>query len=141
MGRAHLARALLERGHVRTFGEAFERWIGDAGPCFLPLALLTPESAIALLHGAAGRAVWAHPPADLFRDALDSLVHCGLDGVECLRPRHSAAENAAFTAEARSRGLLVTGGSDWHGEWHGRLGSFFVTEAEVPEVLELAGVG
>ncbi len=141
VGRAHLARVLVERGHVRSFGEAFERWIGDAAPCFLPVALLTPEAAVALLHGAGGLAVWAHPPADLFGNALDDLVNYGLDGVECLRPRNTAAEAAGFTAEARGRGLIVTGGSDWHGEWHGRLGEFFVTEEDVPELLAHAGVG
>lgn len=141
VGRAHLARVLVERGHVRSFGEAFERWIGDTGPCFLPLALLTPAGAIELLHGAGGQAVWAHPPADLLPDTLDVLAGWGLDGVECLRPRNTAREEAGLVNACRERGLLVTGGSDWHGDWHGRLGEFFVTEDDVAGLLERAGMG
>lgn len=139
VGRPHLARVLVQRGHVRTFAEAFDRFIGDGGPAFLPVQLLTPERAIAMIHRAGGVAVWAHPPVDLFRTHLASLVEHGLDGVEAFRPRTSPAEVEALLAGAAGAALLVSGGSDWHGEWNGALGDFAVSADDVGAFLALRG--
>lgn len=141
VGRPHLARVLLQRGHVRTFAEAFTRFIGDGGPAFVPVELLSPEGAVALVHAAGGLAVWAHPPVEVLADEIDGLVQAGLDGVECYRPRTSPPEIERIRAVARERGLLLTGGSDWHGEWQGLLGEFAVGEDAVPEILQRGRIG
>ena len=60
IGRPHLARVLVEEGHARNVPDAFDRWIGDAHPAFVPTALLDPAGAVAVVRAAGGIAVWAH---------------------------------------------------------------------------------
>lgn len=139
VGRPHLARVLVQHGHVRTFAEAFDRFIGDGGPAFLPVQLLTPVQAIEMIHRAGGVAVWAHPPLDLFRTQLQTLVEHGLDGVEAFRPRTTPSEADALVAGAASASLLVTGGSDWHGDWNGPIGDFAVSSDDIGAFLALRG--
>jgi hypothetical protein len=140
LGRPHLARALITRGYAQTHAEAFDRYIGDHGPAYLPIDLLSPRSAIELIHEAGGLAVWAHPKIDDFLRDIRRFAAWGLDGVECFRPRCEASESLRLEAESRSVGLLVTGGSDWHGSWHGRLGAFSVGREEVGGFLERGGI-
>jgi 3',5'-nucleoside bisphosphate phosphatase len=140
IGRPHLARALLQRGHVTTMSEAFDRYIGDDGPAFVPTRLLTPAEAITLIHAAGGVAVWAHPRQDALELTLGAMVEWGLDGLECFRPRVSPADADRIAALARRHGLFVTGGSDWHGDWHGPLGDFAVERDDVAAFLEIGGI-
>lgn len=140
LGRPHLANALLERGHVRTFGEAFDRFIGDDGPAFVPTELVTPARAIELIHSAGGVSVWAHPRLDVFEVELPRLAGWGIDGVECIRPQHSPDTVRRLVDAAAELDLLVTGGSDWHGEWHGPLGRFAVDPGEISAFLERTGL-
>lgn len=140
IGRPHLARALVERGAVATFTEAFERYIADDGPAFLPTEMLTPGEAIDLIHGAGGIAVWAHPPHPAFENELRRMVGWGLDGIECFRPRNTPEEVGKMLDGARRYDLLTTGGSDWHGGWHGPLGSFHLTRDQADAFLERGGL-
>ncbi len=140
VGRPHLARALLQAGHVRTFSEAFDRYLADGAPAFLPTELLTPREAIDLIHAAGGVAVWAHPPLDVLERELDAFANWGLEGIECYRPMNSAADVRSLEQAARTRGLLLTGGSDWHGVWSGPLGSFHVSREQVGGLLERGGL-
>lgn len=140
IGRPHLARALAQRGHVQTVSEAFDRFIGDSGPAFLPTQLLTPKQGIDLIHEVGGVAVWAHPRPTVLEKHLDTMVGFGLDGVECYRPNASPAEVSVVEQHARKRGLLLTGGSDWHGSWQGRLGDFYVGPDDVEALLEVGGM-
>jgi predicted metal-dependent phosphoesterase TrpH len=136
IGRPHLARALLAGGHTRYYAEAFDRFISDQGPAFVAESFPTPEEAVALIHAAGGVAVWAHPPLELLVDEIQRFVGWGMDGVECFRPLNSAADTLLLERTARDLGLLTTGGSDWHGDWHGRLGSFSVPPAAVAPLLQ-----
>ncbi|MEX1184358.1 MAG: PHP domain-containing protein [Gemmatimonadota bacterium] len=140
IGRPHLARALLQRGYVQSMNEAFDRFIGDDGPAFVPTRLITADQAIEIIHQAGGVAVWAHPRQDRMEAELPRLQESGLDGVECFRPRVPPPDSDRIAATARARGLLVTGGSDWHGEWHGRLGDFFVDRDDVAQFLDVGGI-
>jgi 3',5'-nucleoside bisphosphate phosphatase len=140
IGRPHLARALVERGHAATMSEAFDRFIGDDAPAYMPVQLLSSEDAIALIHDSGGVAVWAHPRPETFDAQLLRLVDMGLDGVECFRPRCPPHEAVRLEAVARELALLVTGGSDWHGPWHGRLGDFAVGRDEVAAFLDRGGI-
>lgn len=140
LGRPHLARALVQRGVVGTVAEAFDRYIGDDGPAFVPTRLISPAEAIELIHAAGGIAVWAHPRQDQVAEQLPQFVAWGLDGVECFRPRvpHMDAERLADLA--RRHRLITTGGSDWHGEWQGRLGDFAVERDDVADFLDAGGI-
>src|SRR5690606_31284624 len=109
----------VQRGYVQSHAEAFDRYIGNDAPAFLPAQLLDPAGAIALIREAGGLAVWAHPRHDRFEPDLPRLHELGLEGVECFRPRVAPVDALRMEAVAKKAGLLVTGGSDWHGEWHG----------------------
>lgn len=136
LARPHLARALLSAGHVASVPEAFERFIGDEGPAYVASETMDVPGAIELIHRAGGIAVWAHPPLALLGTALGEFVEAGLDGLEAYRPRLPQPDLNRIVNKARTHGLLLTGGSDWHGDWHGPLGSFHLGRAELGDFLE-----
>jgi hypothetical protein len=140
LGRPHVARALQKKGYVQTPAEAFDRFLGDTGPCFLPTELLHPRAAIEMIRQAGGVALWAHPRADVLDRRLPQLLEWGLQGLECFRPRAAPEEIVTLQARARQHGLLLSGGSDWHGTWHGRLGDFYVESDDINLLLEVGGI-
>jgi 3',5'-nucleoside bisphosphate phosphatase len=140
LGRPHVARALLARGYVNSVSEAFDRWLADDGPAFVPTALLEPRDAVALIHESGGLAFWAHPAPRLFEQRLERFVASGLDGIECFRPRLGAVDQGRLRRAAESYGLLLSGGSDWHGDWQGRPGDFFVPADQIAPLLERLGL-
>lgn len=140
LARPHLARVMCARGHVGSIAEAFDRFIGDDGPAFVPARLLDVASAIELIHEVGGLAVWAHPPATLLDSLIPAFVDAGLDGVECYRPRLPDTDLQRLLRAARRHDLLATGGSDWHGDWHADLGTFHLGPAELGPFLERGGV-
>ena len=139
-GRPHLARALAQRGYVQTVSEAFDRFIGDQGPAFLPTDLLATADGIGLIKRTGGVAVWAHPRMTALEKHLPTMIDFGLQGIECYRPNATAAEVTQLEKIARGNKLLTTGGSDWHGTWQGRLGDFYVRADEVEQLLEIGGM-
>jgi len=140
VARPHLARVLVQRGHAATVSDAFDRWIGDACPAYRPVNLVTPYEAIERIHCAGGIAVWAHPELDLLRREVRRFAAGGLDGIECYRPRCPPEDCLMFERTAEELRLYATGGSDWHGVWNGRLGTFSLSHEEVGAVLEYGGI-
>ena len=121
MGRPHVARAMLEMGYVNSISDAFERFLKPGKPAYVPKEDVKVADAVRLIHEAGGVAVLAHPMELKMGDAmLESLIGewqtQGLDGVEVYHP--SAQNNhASFLKHLAERcGLLMTGGSDFHGE-------------------------
>ncbi|HEX6314748.1 MAG TPA: hypothetical protein VFZ73_07810 [Gemmatimonadaceae bacterium] len=124
IGRPHVARAMVEAGVVRTMKDAFTPdFIVDGGRCYVQRVKISPAEAIARIHRARGVAVAAHPGrTGLTDDDVVSLASSGLDGIEVHYPRHSKAETARFLELAGRLELLITGGSDDHGDVNeGRL--------------------
>jgi 3',5'-nucleoside bisphosphate phosphatase len=128
VGRPHVARAMMARGAVVDFKDAFIRYLGNGGAAFVPKARLSVEDAIEIAHEAGGLAVWAHPADGGRRERLEPLVSAGLDGIEVKHPSHSAEDVKRLEALAEFFGLVVSGGSDWHGASEGprRLGNMNV---------------
>jgi hypothetical protein len=128
VGRPHVARALLARGAVVDFKDAFTRYLGSAGSAFVPKARLSIADAIEIAHEAGGLAIWAHPAEGGRRERLEPLVNAGLDGVEVKHPSHSGDDVRSLQALADYFGLVVSGGSDWHGSSEGprKLGNMNV---------------
>ena len=114
-GRPHVAQVMVERGYVKTVREAFDRYLGSGKPANVPRAKLTPAEAVRVIRKAGGAPVLAHPGiAD--RDALiPELVAAGLMGIESYYPEHSAVQTGNYVQICRDRGLVATGGSDFHG--------------------------
>jgi predicted metal-dependent phosphoesterase TrpH len=141
LGRPHLARALVQAGHAQSVPDAFDRWIGDSHAAFVPTAILDPAGAVDVVRAAGGIAVWAHPPLDLIDELLPGLVRAGLRGLEVYRPRVDVQQIGRLERTARSAGLVVTGGSDWHTPDAGSgLGDFHVTGDELSRFLEEGGM-
>lgn len=115
-GRLHVARALVEAGHVPSAREAFDRYLGGGKPAYVQDVVPTSAEAIAMIRDLGGIAVVAHPSIDDLDADLERLVAEGLEGVEAYHFGHAPEVAAHFHARARALGLLVTGGSDYHGE-------------------------
>lgn len=139
VGRPHVAAALVRLGAVTTVPEAFGRWLRDGGPAHVPHRGPSPEEGIRTVREAGGLSVWAHPAPEDTRRFAD-LRALGLDGVEALRPSLSPASSAAMAQAARAAELFITGGSDWHGSARPALGSWYVTEKHVSELLARLGI-
>lgn len=116
IGRPHIARAMIEGGSVRSIQEAFDRYIGDGGPAYVPSWRLTPEDAVRLVAAAGGIPVLAHPFSfPDFRERLPELIAAGLEGLEVYYGAHDAEQVSELEELAEKRDLLATGGSDFHG--------------------------
>ena len=115
VGRPHVARALIEVGAVRTTEEAFQKYIGRGGPAYVERMKVTPEDAVRVILRAGGIPVLAHPGWGVRGELLPPLVAAGLEGLEAYYPDHTVAMTARFLELAGRYGLLVTGGTDFHG--------------------------
>ena len=115
VGRPHIAQALVSKGYVDTFGQAFLRYLRNGGPADVAKQLPKAEEAIATLHQAGGIAVLAHPGNWVSDRDLSRLKAIGLDGVEIIHPSHDETLTIFYTDVAHRLNLLTTGGSDFHG--------------------------
>ncbi|HEV7838770.1 MAG TPA: PHP domain-containing protein [Gemmatimonadaceae bacterium] len=124
VGRPHVARALIARGVVHDFRDAFMRYLGGNGSAFVPKDRLSIEDAIVIAHEAGALAIWAHPGDGGRRERLEPLIAAGLDGIEIKHPSHSGEDVKRLQALTDFFGLVPSGGSDWHGATDGprRLG-------------------
>ncbi len=138
IGRPHVARALVAGKHVRSMGEAFERYLADGGLAFVPTELPSIGQAIEMIRASGGTAVWAHPGQLVFEENAPLFAQAGLEGIEVFRPNTQAQDGKKMRGVARELGLFVTGGSDWHGPHRARLGDFFVPADDVRELLDRA---
>ena len=118
--RAHFARYLFDHGYVKEMWDAFDLYLGDHAPCFIPREKVTPFQAVQLIHEGGGYAVLAHPllyrlgeePLNLL---VKTLTGCGLDGIEAIYSTNRFSDEADMRQLARRYGLAITGGSDFHG--------------------------
>lgn len=116
LGRMHVAVALEKLGKARTVQDAFDRYLNRACPAFVPKALPPAEDAIHAIHGAGGLAFVAHPGlGTTLRRRLGMLLALPFDGIEAWHVSHTTQMVDTFKALAMERGLLLTGGSDCHG--------------------------
>jgi predicted metal-dependent phosphoesterase TrpH len=144
IGRPHLARVLVEAGYARDLPDAFNRYIGWGKPAFVPRPRVDPRDAIALVRAAGGVPVLAHPyTAGGVESVLDRLIPAGLAGMEVDYGQYTPDEREALRQIARRRGLIATGGSDYHGPGlvAGReLGSAPVPLSAVAALREAAAI-
>jgi predicted metal-dependent phosphoesterase TrpH len=118
VGRPHVARALVEAGRVGTTREAFERFIGRHGPAYVPRLKLAPEEAVDVIAQHDGLPVLAHPgwaASGPVIEQLPQLIAHGLEGIEVYYPDHTPEMVAEYRGLAEQYGLVVTGGTDYHG--------------------------
>ncbi len=118
--RSHYAKFMLNHGYIKSLKEAFDRYIGDHGPCFVPRKKITPMRAVEIILKAGGFPVLAHPLLYHMSQArLEKLVatlkDMGLQGLEAVYSTHSPSEERQMRTLAAKYQLCISGGSDFHG--------------------------
>ena len=121
LGRPHIALALREKGCVHTIKEAFERYLGYGAAAYVPRRLLGPEEGIGLLAREGAIVALAHPCLEdsMTPERLDNLLAAfkgyGLNALEAYHSAHDHKQTRLCVELAARHGLLLTGGSDYHG--------------------------
>jgi predicted metal-dependent phosphoesterase TrpH len=121
-GRPHFARVLIQRGYVKSFDEAFKRYLGETAPSYVERFAPYVVDAVQRVVAAGGLPVLAHPIRLGFRDPeaeekfIGELRDGGLRGIEVFHSDHRPADMERYAGIARKYNLAVSGGSDFHGE-------------------------
>ncbi len=116
LGRPHIAQALIAEEYVNSFGEAFQKYLGEDGAAFVEKNGLTVEQGIQLIRRAGGIAVLAHPLRTGVDDLLEELPGWGLGGIELITGSQKGVPARKLREFAFKHKLVCTGGSDYHGE-------------------------
>lgn len=119
--RAHYAKYMLNHGYIKSIKEAFDRYVGDHCPCYVPREKVTPVQAVKLILAAGGIPVLAHPilyhMSDERLDALTAeLKEAGLVGIEAIYSTYKSCEERQIRGLAAKYDLRISGGSDFHGD-------------------------
>ena len=125
IGRPHVAQALVNDGLVRSFEAAFQKYIGNNCPAYVPKSKMAPGEAIDLIHRAGGLAMMAHPYINGMVTQVEALCQVGLDGIEVFHYSHSNEQVRKLKQLAKRLNLAMSGGSDFHGrtDREGEVGS------------------
>ncbi len=121
IGRPHIAQAMVERGYVSNFQEVFDRYLAKGGPAYVDRYRLFPEEAIKMIADAGGLTFCAHPftwiddESKLERSLADFKAK-GVAGIEVWHSDHTEEQVIALLRMAKRLGMMVSGGSDYHGE-------------------------
>ncbi|QHT61843.1 PHP domain-containing protein [Paenibacillus lycopersici] len=134
MGRPHIAAVLIKKGHVGTMQEAFDRYLAQGAAAYANPPRLHPFEALDWIREAGGTSVIAHPGLYGNDELVRAIIAQGAQGIEVFHSDHDEAAEARYARLAAEHGLIVTGGSDFHGErqgviFHGDIGSRTVDAA------------
>ncbi|WP_426447260.1 PHP domain-containing protein [Paenibacillus sp. S-38] len=116
VGRPHIADALVRKGYVANMAEAFDRYLAKGAAAYVNPPRITPSEAVGWIREAGGAPVLAHPGLYSQDGLIAELAAAGLAGVEAYHADHTPEQEAHYEALAQRHGLLVTAGSDYHGE-------------------------
>jgi predicted metal-dependent phosphoesterase TrpH len=116
VGRPQIARAMVAAGYVADTREAFDRWLATGRPAFVPRRGAPPDEVINVVHRAGGLASLAHPGQTDVDSHIPEYVGAGLDAIEVYHPDHDADAVERYRNVASRLRLLLTGGSDFHGD-------------------------
>jgi predicted metal-dependent phosphoesterase TrpH len=144
--RPHVAQAMVEAGHVATEQEAFDRYLADGKPAHVPKHALDPVDAVALIRGAGGVCVLAHPgmwgdQTEVPGSLIERMASAGMAGLEVDHTDHTPEQRARYRDLADGLGLVPTGGSDCHGTRYEpvRLGTCLCEVSAFDRLRALAG--
>lgn len=138
--RAHVAHALVENGYAGSLSEAFALYIGDSGPGFVPKRYMTAEEAIVEIRSLGGVSILAHPGLTDRDGYIALFTEMGMNGLEAFYPTYSRIQTQHYLDMAGRMGLVVGGGSDFHGKHQNDsfLGRFRVPAAFVEKIMAVA---
>jgi predicted metal-dependent phosphoesterase TrpH len=128
IGRPHIAQVLVAKLYVSSMAEAFERYLGNGAAAYVNPPRLHPFEAIEWIREAGGTSILAHPGLYGDDEFVEQLIRNGVQGIEVFHSDHGAEQEERYGRLASKHGLIVTGGSDYHGErqgqvFHGAIGS------------------
>ncbi len=129
VGRPHIAQAMLKLGLVRSFQDAFNKYIKNGGPAYEGKVHLSPKSAFKIISDAGGLSFVAHP-RHMSENIIKELIDAGADGIEVIHPSHSKELTRFYRGIVNEYYLLESGGSDFHGgkrDDEDKFGKFFTT--------------
>lgn len=141
IGRVHIARVLVNKNYVSSIKEAFEEFLDIDAPAYVMRKTLSIKESIHLIRKSNGIAVLAHP--GLLKDKVKIINYCmenGIQGIECIHSKHSKGNTELFKRIAKENKLLITGGSDCHGQIIDNdllLGKHFIDYDNMSEIEEL----
>lgn len=143
IGRSHIMDKLVEKGLVAPHNRDlfFDAFLAKTGKAYIPHYYITPRRGIELIVEAGGVAVLAHPGRMIGDWDLQELVNYGIGGIEVWYPSHSAAEVARYLELGRKYGLVLTGGTDYHGRGTQVLGMPGIPEQTAALLKEAASKG
>ena len=116
VGRPPLARELVRAGHGESVQHAFDQWLATGRPAYVPRSGPSPTTVIETIHAAGGVASFAHPGVTKRDDLIAPLAEDGLDAIEVYHSDHTAEDTVTYRRTAARLGILISGGSDFHGE-------------------------
>lgn len=115
IGRPHIALAMIKRGYVDSIKQAFQNYIGDNCPCYVPGESFSVEETLEAIHQAKGFAIIAHPHLVKSAKVLKDLLGMKFDGIEAYYARMPSSQSQKWLKIAHQKGWIATGGSDFHG--------------------------
>ncbi len=124
VARPTVARALLDAGHVTSLQQAFDRWLADGRPAYVPRTGASPVEVVRLVTRCGGLPVLAHPGLLRRDELIPELVAAGLGAIEVYHSDHDEGARSRYLRVAAQHGLVVSGGSDFHGDDHPRARCF-----------------
>ena len=116
IGRPQIAREMLRAGHVQSVQEAFDKWLATGRPAYVPRTGPSPSEVVGCIHQAGGVASFAHPGVTKRDELIKPLVERGLDAIEVYHSDHTPEDAVVYRGLAIRLGVLITGGSDFHGD-------------------------
>ncbi len=122
IGRMHIAQAVVAKGFAQSVADAFVRYLGDDAAAFVDKERLEAREVIEAIVDGGAHAVLAHPvqlnlgDGEEFEALVRRLADAGLGGIEVYHPNHSPEQTRRYLDLARRLGLMVSGGSDFHGQ-------------------------
>ena len=143
VGRLHVARCLVERGVVPSVTEAFRRLLGRGRPAYVPRYKLSVEEAIELIEQSGGIPILAHPGLLGDEELVVKLCELGVAGLEVYHPDHTEEQATYYRELCERKGLLTTGGSDFHGPGAregAQLGSKGISRSELARLYQSKGL-
>ncbi len=117
ISRPHIGRALIELGIVTDLHEAFDIYIGNKCPAYVPRSTLSPKEGIELIEEYGGIPILAHPGLIGNMDIVEQIIQMGIEGIEVFYPQHTAHQVGTLIDICHRNQLLMTGGSDFHDEF------------------------
>jgi len=116
-GRVHLAQLMVEKGYAASYQQAFDDYLGESGKAYVYRQEPQAAEAVERIRDAGGISSLAHPVRlhGDFPSLLPELLNAGLTAIEAYHSDHSPEQTALYLDLAHRHGLMVTGGSDYHG--------------------------